>query len=100
MAAERERRALDRDGLALTDLQRCEAEADDGTRLGGLVKVHVPTGDRPPSERPYAFVLSPAHDTPLRALALVAFGERHPRPGVRGVYERAHKRLDGRYPRQ
>jgi len=31
------------------------------------------------------------------ALALVAFGDRHPAPGTRSVYERAHKRLHGRY---
>jgi hypothetical protein len=28
----------------------------------------------------------------------VAFGERHPQPGTRSVYERAHKQLHGRYP--
>jgi len=29
---------------------------------------------------------------------MLAFGERHPEPGSRSVYERAHKRLHGRYP--
>jgi hypothetical protein len=100
LAAERERPRLESNGLALADLRRCEAEAADGTRLVGLVKVYVPIGDAPPSERPYAFVLSPAHGEPIPALALVAFGERHPRRGVRSVYERAHKRLHGRYPDQ
>jgi hypothetical protein len=33
-------------------------------------------------------------------LLLIAFGERHSRPGVRSVYERAHPRLHGRYPDQ
>jgi hypothetical protein len=33
-------------------------------------------------------------------LVFVAFGERHPKPGTRTVYERAHKRLHGRYPDQ
>jgi hypothetical protein len=28
----------------------------------------------------------------------VAFGPCHPRPGVRTVYERAHRRLQGRFP--
>jgi hypothetical protein len=33
------------------------------------------------------------------SLNLVAFGERHPdNPATRTVYERAHKRLHGRYP--
>ena len=100
LAAERERRRLASDGLALTDLRRCETEAADRTSLPGLVKVYVPIGDAPPSERPYAFVLSPAHGQTSAALALVAFGERHPRRGVRSVYERAHKRLLGRYPDQ
>ena len=100
LAAERERRRLVSDGLALTDLRRCEAEAADGTRLPGLVKVYVPIDDAPPSERPYAFVLSPAQRETSPALALVAFGERHPARGGRSVYERAHKRLHGRYPDQ
>ena len=77
-------------------LERCSAEAEDGTSLEGLVKVYVASGDAPPSERPYGFVLIP---TGQGALALVAFGERHPAPGTRSVYS-AHKRLHGRYPDQ
>jgi hypothetical protein len=100
LAAERERRRLVSSGLALADLRRCEAEAADGTSLPGLVKVYVPIDDAPPSERPYAFVLSPAYGETTPALALVAFGERHPARGARSVYERAHKRLHGRYPDQ
>jgi len=30
----------------------------------------------------------------------VAFGHRHPRGGVRSVYERAHRQLHGRFPEQ
>jgi hypothetical protein len=100
LAAERARHRLESDGLALTDLRRCDAQAADRTTLAGLVKVYVPIGDAPSSERPYAFVLSPAHGEPIAALALVAFGERHPRRGARSVYQRAHKRLHGRYPDQ
>jgi hypothetical protein len=37
---------------------------------------------------------------PAFSLRLLAFGEGHPRPGSRSVYERAHKRLHGRYPDQ
>lgn len=99
-AAERERPRLETDGLSLDDLLRCEPEAADGTSLGGLVKVYVPIGTAPPSERSFAFVLSPARGEPIPSLALVAFGERHPRRGARSVYERAHKRLHGRYPDQ
>ena len=97
VAAERERRRLERDGIQITLLERCSAEAEDGTSLEGLVKVYVPIGDAVPSERPYGFVFIP---TRQGALALVAFGERHPAPGTRSVYERAHKRLHGRYPDQ
>jgi len=57
----------------------------------------VPLRDTPPSQRPYGFVFIPTREG---VLALVAFGERHPRPGTRSVYERAHKRLHGRYPGQ
>jgi hypothetical protein len=78
VAAERERPPLQSDGLAVADLLRRESEAADGTRLAGLIKVCVPIGDRPPSERPSAFVLSPAHGEPTTALAVVAFGARHP----------------------
>jgi hypothetical protein len=97
LAAERERRRLERDGIRMAVLQRCSAEGDDGTSLEGLVKSYMPISDAPPSERPYGFVLIPTRDG---VLALVAFGERHPAAGTRSVYERAHKRLHGRYPDQ
>jgi len=74
---------------------------EDGTRLAGCLKVYVPLAERRPSKRPYGFVfeLAEARDGGV-TLRLLAFGERHPRPGVRSVYERAHKRLHGRYPDQ
>ena len=97
-AAERERPRLESDGLRLAELRRCEPDGTDGTALGGLVKAYVPIGDAPPSERPFAFVLSTARTEPVPSLVLVAFGERHPKRGERSVYERAHKRLHGRYP--
>ncbi len=99
-AAERERRRLDRDGLSLADVERCVEEGPDHTRLAGLVKVYVPISKAPPSERPFGFVLSPGSSERGAYFALVAFGERHPRLGIRSVYERAHKRLHGRYPDQ
>ena len=52
IAAERERGRLERDGIDPSALHRCDAEAPDGTRLAGLVKVYVPIIDGPPSERP------------------------------------------------
>jgi hypothetical protein len=97
VVAERERRGLERDGLDISGLKRCSGQGEDGTSLEGLVKVYVPIGGAPPSERAYGFVFIP---TRQGALALVAFGERHPAPGTRSVYERAHKRLHGRYPDQ
>ena len=97
-AAERER-ARFAAGVELRRLARCEEAGEDGTRLAGLLKVYVPIGDRPASERPWGFVLSPAAGAPY--LAVVAFGERHPqREDVRSAYERAHKRLHSRYPDQ
>lgn len=98
VAAERERTGLERDGIGLSELEACAELGPDETRLGGLVKVYVPIVPAPPSQRPFAFVLSGGRDEVGPYLALVAFGERHPRRGVRSVYERAHKRLHGRYP--
>lgn len=101
-AAERARRELERSGPGGRDFQRCAAEGDDGTRLTACVKLYVPL-DRPSSEAPYGFVFQVGVDDgpPRRIeLSLLAFGERHPAPGTRSVYERAHKRLHGRYPDQ
>jgi len=64
------------------------------------VKIYVPITEAPASDRPFGFVLSPGRDASGPYLALVAYGERHPAPGTRSVYERAHKRLHGRYPDQ
>ena len=101
VAAERERRGLERDGIELTSLVPCEPEGVEGTRLERLVKAYVPISDRPPSERPFGFVFSPEKDREGRYSELVAFGERHPQlSATRSVYERAHRRLHGRYPDQ
>jgi hypothetical protein len=97
IAAERERLPLQEHGLELAQLQRCAEVGDDQTRLSGLVKVYVPIREGAPSERPFGMVFSPELGP---TLVLVAYGERHPRPGTRSVYERAHKRLHGRYPDQ
>jgi hypothetical protein len=100
VAAERERDRLEREGLELRHLRACSQEAQDHTSLAGLLKVYVPIRDDPPSQRPFAFIFSPAGRGNDVYLRLVAFGERHPRAATRSVYERAHKRLHGRYPDQ
>lgn len=100
LAAERERSALERDGISVSSLLRCDPEGAARTRLEGLVKAYVPLTTGPSSERPYGFVFSPERDPNGPYLELVAFGERHPRSGSRSVYQRAHKRLHGRYPDQ
>jgi hypothetical protein len=93
------RRAIERRGIALADVRPCEAVGPDGTQLAACAKLYLPLGDAPPSERPMAFVLRLARepDTTL-AWIFVAFGHRHPGPGVRSVYERAHRQLHGRFP--
>ena len=98
IAAERERRKLEVEGISRAFVKRCDAEGSDGTRLRGLVKVYVPLREGPPSARPFGFVLRPGRGNGELVLDLLAFGERHPQPGARSVYERAHKRLHGRYP--
>ncbi|HVY77882.1 MAG TPA: hypothetical protein VG898_05190 [Solirubrobacterales bacterium] len=63
------------------------------------MKLYVPLG-RGASEAPFGFVFQLAQD-PDGSLVwnFLAFGERHPsNPATRTVYERAHKRLHGRYP--
>jgi len=100
-AAERARREIAADGVRRTTLRACRAEGDDGTRLARCLKVYVPLGDRPASERPYAMVLEVAVALDgAMTLRLIAYGSRHPQAGTRSVYERAHRRLHGRYPDQ
>jgi hypothetical protein len=77
-AAEREHRRLLKDGVTFTSRSQTP----------------------PVSERPYGFVLSAGRDDDGLYVELVAFGIRHPPYGTRSVYERAHKRLHGRYPDQ
>jgi hypothetical protein len=100
LAAERERKTLETSGVPRAALLACAALGDDGTRLGRELKVYVPITDAPASQRPFGFVFSIASDDGRPYLALTAFGERHPARGTRSVYERAHKRLHGRFPDQ
>lgn len=78
-------------------VRSCDAEHVGGTRLARCVKVYVPLGLEPSRAR-WAFVFRIHIDRDGRGVArLLAFGERHPARG-RSVYERAHRRLHGRYP--
>lgn len=93
------RKRLELDGLALADAYACEAQSADGTLLAGCAKVYLPLGGGPASERPFGIVVQLARDEQRELVWIfVAFGHRHPRPGVRTVYERAHRRLHGRFP--
>ena len=90
---------LERSGLALDDVRACDAEGSDGTKLPGCVKLYLPWLDAPPSQRPFAFVLRLRQRGDELVWNFVAFGPRHPRPGVRSAYERAHRQLHGTFPR-
>jgi hypothetical protein len=97
--AERGRRDIEADSATL-DLQKCEAEGGEGTSLPGCMKVYLPLARKGASEAPFGFVFQLAQDPDGSFLwNYIAFGERHPdNPLTRSVYERAHKRLHGRYP--
>lgn len=97
--AERSRREIESSAATL-DLRKCKAQGDDGTRLIGCMKVYVPLGRQGASEAPFGFVFQLAKNSDGEFVwNFVAFGERHPdNPATRTVYERAHRRLYGRYP--
>jgi hypothetical protein len=96
--AERARRAIEAGQVRLA-WKRCEADGPAGTRLPGCRKIYVPLDKPGASDAPFGFVfrLSQKRNGTL-AWTMVAFGERHPNARSRSVYERAHKRLHGRYP--
>lgn len=100
LAAERERKSLEQNGVPRGELLACDATGADGTRLARELKVYVPVTAGPASQRPFGFVFSLAAEDGRPHLVLTAFGERHPARGTRSVYERAHKRLHGRFPDQ
>jgi hypothetical protein len=87
-------------GRAKLDWKRCQPKGPGGTRLPGCRKLYVPLDREGASGAPYGFVFQLIHkaDASL-AWNLIAFGERHPaNERTRNVYERAHRRLHGRYP--
>lgn len=99
LQAQSARKAIEGETVKL-DWKRCRVEGADGTELPGCQKLYVPLGKQGASEAPYGFVfqLTQNPDGTL-AWSLIAFGERHPSSEwTRSVYERAHKRLHGRYP--
>ncbi|HEU4906018.1 MAG TPA: hypothetical protein VFT19_07875 [Solirubrobacterales bacterium] len=80
--------------------RRCDPESDSGAHLPGCRKLYLPLDAEGASAAPYGFVfqLVKTADNTL-IWNFIAFGERHPdNPNTRTVYERAHKRLHGRYP--
>lgn len=100
LQAERARREIEQ-GIASLDWQRCEVEGPRGVQLPGCSKLYVPLGKSGPSEAPYGFVFRlTQHPNGDLAWSMIAYGLRHPRgvPRTRSVYERAHKRLHGRFP--
>lgn len=95
------RRSLEEDGVALEQLLPCESSGPDGTELSGCAKQYLPASEGPPSQRPFGFVLQLARDAAGEIVfVFIAFGPRHPGPGVRSVYERAHRQLHGKFPDQ
>jgi hypothetical protein len=80
-------------GLPRERLLACEAEARDGTRLGGCVKTYVPW----PTGRFGAVMVAVSHPERPLGLRLIAFGVRHhPRDAqALTVYQIADKRLNG-----
>jgi len=85
-------RKLEADGVAVGSLRPCEAEARDGTRLGGCVKHYIPQPDGR-----WGAVFSIDREASRPALVLLAVGERHPpRPWKPSVYEIAHRRFNRR----
>jgi hypothetical protein len=97
--AEKARRQIE-SGKALPRLRLCEGGGEDRTSLPGCAKLYVPLGRQGASDAPFGFVFQLAKNSDGSLVwNLLAFGERHPDSQVtRTVYERAHKRLHGRYP--
>jgi hypothetical protein len=99
--AERARREIE-GGKTPLAWKRCKPEGEDGTELSGCSKLYVPLDAQGASAAPYGLIfrLAKTGDNEL-VWSFMAFGERHPdNPGTRSVYERAHKRIHGRFPEE
>jgi hypothetical protein len=80
------------EGASREWLKQCDAEARDGTRLSGCVKLNIPQ----PAGQWGAVLLGGIADG-KPTLFLLAVGERHPGASWRpSVYEVAHRRLQSR----
>ena len=96
--ADRARRQIEAGAVPLK-WRPCLAEGPDATKLPGCRKLYVPVDREGSSSAPYGFVFQLAKGGGRLFWAFVAYGERHPENlNTRNVYERAHKRLHGRYP--
>jgi hypothetical protein len=85
-----ERERLEHDGILVAELQACESEARDGTRLPGCVKSYLPQ-----PQGGWGMVFTADVDLDGRpVLVCLAFGVRHPiRPWQPSVYQVADRRL-------
>jgi hypothetical protein len=82
-------RKLQNEGVAADSLRPCEADARDGTRLGGCTKLYIPQPDGR-----WGAVFTIDQEASKVALVVLAVGERHPSaPGRPSVYEVADRRL-------
>lgn len=87
-------------GAATLAWKRCKADGPDGTKLPRCRKLYIPLGKEGASAAPYGLGFQ-LIQKPGASLTwnMIAFGERHPTAErTRNVYERAHKRMHGRYP--
>ena len=92
--ARRARERYERDGVEPAELRACLTDGPDGTELANCVKAYL---GAPAAGEPYGIVLVADVIEERLVLRFLAFGERHPRPGARSVYQRADERLHGRY---
>ena len=97
--AESARRAIEAGGRKLP-WRKCEPKHESGAHLPGCRKLYVPLDAEGASAAPYGFVFQLVKTSGNTLIwNFIAFGERHPdNLNTRTVYERAHKRLNGRYP--
>jgi hypothetical protein len=79
-------------GIPLSRLKACQAEARDGTRLGGCVKTYIPW----PNGRFGAVFVAVTHPSRPLTLRAFAFGIRHHPSGSHAetVYEIASRRFN------
>jgi len=85
------RRQLERDGIDVGTLLRCQAHGRDGTRLERCVKLYLPS---PGGAWRMVFEITRDLSTGELVLAYLAFGLGHPgKPWQPSAYQVAHQRL-------